>query len=502
MTAIDFHAHLSLQPYQMQIQKNGQWVSLSEFWHKRPKQATVPVSTVLKVLIAQAPYYSETHLDGALSGGVRCLVNPICPVERGFLKPGSKNDHPKNIWDNVLAYLTGLNVRSVNRIQNKELSYFAELHNEYMILEQCQFPNTNPDGTDFYKIVSSYQEILENTGISVLLSIEGGHALASNIYDASGQFIDPIVAEQQHLPEFETYKQKVIANINIVKTWKYPTLFISPSHHYYSHMAGLSESIPIPFLVEPQNIEIDGVSVYDMGLTEFGKTAITLLLANKQNGNNGRRVLIDVKHFSPNARIEYFNMVRGKGIPIIASHTAVNGRPTLSDYKHKKTCRPFNPANINLFDDEIVEICNSDGIIGLMFDKKRLYDNITEASLIDMKNTDIDEYKKMLFDVIIYQWLHIAKVSGGAGFEHICLGTDFDGGIYPMEIYSEFGAIPQLRSGLLARINGGLHGIKKAYRNEKDQLISDPEKYVDALLYGNAQRFLQTYFNDGYLKGI
>lgn len=502
MPIIDFHAHMSLQPYYMQIEKNGNWVPLAEFWARRKKKASAAAKILVGVLSPSTPMYSQTHLDSAIQGNVKCIVNPLYPIERGFLKPGSKNIHPKNLWDNVLALLSGADVRSVNRVQSKELSYFLEMYNEYLVLQQHQFPVTKPGSSDYYRIVSSYDELASNTGISIILAIEGGHALASNIYDSSGNFIDPIVAEQQQLPEFETYKTQLLDNIRTLKSWMHPTLYISPAHHYYSHLSGLSESIPIKFLIEKQKILINGVSVFDLGITPFGQTALELLLANQADGVPGRRILIDVKHFSPNARIDYYKMIAGRNIPVIASHTAVNGRSCIKDYAKKTSCRPFNSGNINLFDDEIVTICDSDGLIGIMLDEKRLYDSITEADIKHMRDTDPGQLRKMCLDVILYQIVHIAKVSGGKGFQHICLGSDFDGFINAIDFYTEFENLESLRNDLIHRIQSGMHHIKKKYITEKETLMSDPEKYVDAILYENTRRFLQKYFNDEYLVRI
>jgi microsomal dipeptidase-like Zn-dependent dipeptidase len=498
---IDFHAHISLQPYYMQRPENGTYVPLGDFWNPREKKGTHAAEALVRLLSPSTPMFSETHLNAALQGNVRCIVNPLYPIERGFLKPGEKNTHEKNLWDNVLVYLSGCDIPSINRIQAKERSYFQELCGEYDLLISKAFPQQGPDGHSYYKLVKNYAEILANPGISVIAALEGAQSLSIDLYDPQGQYIDPIIAEEQNLPAFEEYKAQIRANIHAVKNQEFPLLYISPSHHYYNHWAGLSESIPVKILVQKQEISIHGVCVYDMGIQPFGREAIEMMLSRKGQGGDGRRILIDVKHFSPNARRAYFDMVRGRGIPVIASHTAVNGRPSLSDYQKEKTTHPFNPANINLFDDEIAEICNSDGIIGIMLDEKRLYDGITQASLTAMMETDPEEYRKMCCDVLIHQMVHIAHVTNGKGFSHICLGSDFDGGINPLGPYFGFKDLPALRDDLVKRINSGLHHIKNRYREEKNLLKSNPEKYIDDLMFGNADRFLSQYFTDEYLFG-
>ena len=126
------------------------------------------------------------------------------------------------------------------------------------------------------------------------------------------------------------------------------------------------------------------IEYYALGIRTWGYEIIDLLL-DKSVGHG--RVLIDTKHMSIAARKDYHQYIFKKNqssdqIPIIQTHTAVNGR-SFNELKKQlnnnqelrnKYARnsKFNTASINLFNEEIVEIIESDGLIGFMLDEKRL----------------------------------------------------------------------------------------------------------------------------------
>ena len=104
--------------------------------------------------------------------------------------------------------------------------------------------------------------------------------------------------------------------------------------------------------------------------------------------NNGRRILIDVKHMSAIGRKQFYELRKIKynnQIPVIISHGVCNGLPalgaTVSNYPELGNCfispienvrggdGEFKDYNlINFFDDEILEMVKSEGIIGIQLD--------------------------------------------------------------------------------------------------------------------------------------
>lgn len=119
----------------------------------------------------------------------------------------------------------------------------------------------------------------------------------------------------------------------------------------------------------------------DTGLTNFGKEYIKKL--------NELNIIVDVSHASSNT---FYDTLKCTEKPIIATHSCV-----------KKICN--HPRNLT--DEQIKEIANIGGVIGICF-------NATFLSNSGKANSDD----------IIY---HIEHIINLVGEEHVGFGSDFDG---------------------------------------------------------------------------
>jgi microsomal dipeptidase-like Zn-dependent dipeptidase len=228
----------------------------------------------------------------------------------------------------------------------------------------------------------------------------------------------------------------------------------------------------------------------------------------------------------------------------------------------------FNPWSINLYDEDIKEILDSDGIIGLILDERvlgtkqkkekdlveyfskeefcnpkfrncvfrhngdskeeeelsdyekemhKLEDELREhlESIVKDKNTDLiqlckkDRLTRKLerikrrsmrkrkhilkkdFDIqhLCNNILHIVHVGGDKAWKHICLGTDFDGLINPIEGCNYASNFDDLRKELK------IYLPKMALEYPLNLRITGIDKKVDDFMYWNAWRFLQKNFN-------
>ena len=137
------------------------------------------------------------------------------------------------------------------------------------------------------------------------------------------------------------------------------------------------------------------------GLSALGRQ----LVERAYDETTGRRILIDVKHFSLSGRRDFYAWKRAdprwRDIPIIASHVGVTGHSwdysarsthfrrgfperlsSLGQYLVRYDAVPglrlgkvetrFNPQSINLYDEDIREVIASGGLIGLMLDQRLL----------------------------------------------------------------------------------------------------------------------------------
>ena len=142
------------------------------------------------------------------------------------------------------------------------------------------------------------------------------------------------------------------------------------------------------------------------GIKPFGER----LIAEMYNQN----VLVDIKHMSWVSRKDLYDIRQKNGwehIPLVASHAALTGfkadermdyiykikgikrAPKVYKVRYKKKDgllgnTKFNPNSINLYDDEVVTILKSKGLLGINFDKRILGASEKLTGGIKVKETE------------------------------------------------------------------------------------------------------------------
>ena len=223
------------------------------------------------------------------------------------------------------------------------------------------------------------------------------------------------------------------------------------------------------------------------GITKLGHAFIEECYETQEKE---KVVLIDLKHLSWYGRQEFYKLRKANAdrkwdkIPLIATHMGVTGTSLKSGTKAQKKLiswgkikrikfwkkkgldgTHFNPWSINLYDEDIVEILESKGLIGVSIDQRIVGSTKVFKEL--MNKPEYREFNKFLSmswrrpsgylksndnkpnistrDCFINNLLHIIKVGISHGFngtngkvnvwEHICLGSDLDGLIDPVDLY-------------------------------------------------------------------
>jgi microsomal dipeptidase-like Zn-dependent dipeptidase len=395
--------------------------------------------------------------------------------------------------------------------------------------------------------------------LNIILTIEGGHNL-------------------------QTQTSGNNAGLDVVDNLR--NLKLSGRRYFFMSMAHLEQNLLCTHAYNIKIVENGKFKPTGPALTTLGRNVITEALRQP------KRILIDIKHMSLKARQQYYDMLRqnysSENIPIIMSHAGVTGvswnnRHVAScgevDGKwikvkhHRPTGLPgtgtkFFPRSINLYDEEITEILDSNGLIGLNFDEKILgvkqrgqaqpveyfskddcscsdfilspYDGLPEPveppstfetrldalkeMLIIYLNELYDhpegyrpgeirrrlneirqDYMRLLTEIaqeerpelildnaikhLCNNILHIVEVGGAKAWKHICIGSDFDGMINPINVCRNAKKYDNLSSALkeclpwMANNNVGTN-----------YYITDIDKQVNDIMSGNAYRFLQDNF--------
>lgn len=321
--------------------------------------------------------------------------------------------------------------------------------------------------------------------VRVVLTIEGMHALSM---DKNLE----VVPEKKLFDRMRYLKEKTAI------------FFITFAHHFDNGLCGHARSMPV--ILRTLGL-VKQESRINEGFTDLGRKALLFLLGIKQEQGEwipdpdaGRRILIDVKHMSAASRIEYYAIVRAwneahpdEKIPIIASHMgyaalsleqlrerAQSGRET----RQKQIRNGYNRWSINLGTDEVAEIVNSEGLIGMSFDQKIL-------GMIPLF-LGLGKRKKDAWPQLIgMQILDIVEASRSSRiWDCLALGTDFDGVIDPMDPYATALDFPNFREDLIRFFESQLQENYRYYflENASPAYI---RKIVDKICGENAYRFME-----------
>jgi membrane dipeptidase len=174
---------------------------------------------------------------------------------------------------------------------------------------------------------------------------------------------------------------------------------------------------------------IGGSHNTESGLTDFGKAALRRALE--------LGIVPDISHASVASAADTFAIAKEMHRPVIASHS---------------NAYAICPVERNLRDEQIKQIIESDGIIGI---------NLFPAFIKEGKDISSEE----LFP-------HIDHFLSMGAEEHLCLGGDMDGAPLPKDM-SSLSSYTQLAQKMLA------HGYS--------------ENFMHKLFFGNAYRFASTY---------
>ncbi|MBT1697015.1 hypothetical protein KK083_09030 [Fulvivirgaceae bacterium PWU4] len=539
---VDFHCHPVLHSYN----------SDSDIWKSDPP-TTRERSAMINTANLRTPFsakFSQIDFSSACSGSVRLIFLSLYPIEQGFLTgiltTDVLNPHRgklrqflnvpfRSFLKHVLRSVTFgeyekvtakvmLNMKGARyeAMSSPDHEYMDDLRGEYQYFMNA--PKSKKIGGIEYKIVifGSFREMkvrlqlnerfepqTQENIIGVLFSVEGAHAFGSgqlNTIPADHQ------AELEQLnnlahPNTKAILDKMLDNIRETKALgngNHSPFFVTFSHHFWNQLCGHAMS-----LAGIMHVVFNQERGMSSGMTELGKKVLEALLSRE----NGRRILIDVKHMSMEGRLWYYNYLeenhwkKGDMVPILASHMGVTGEATKENESTDHFLMDdvyndsgwFNPWDINLSNEEILTIHRSRGLIGLNMDQRilsgsKIIDSMTRVSKgIDDIGTSV-LYKSIWAEPILANILHIVKTVMRSDVEDknyvwqmIVIGSDMDGMINALDAYCHAGDYRVMREILLQ---------KMILRTQVDPLLYSVNlsEVLDGIFYKNALLFLSRNF--------
>ena len=384
------------------------------------------------------------------------------------------------------------------------------------------------------------------------------------------------------------YMKEIRDNVTKLKALDPPIHMVTPAHLSYNGMMGHAPAIDDgSFFTNLIARKVYAIRVSDdplyqgqwkglfysvPGPNKFGKA----VLCDLASDTNGHKILLDLKHMDFIGRKFFFDSVMVQyNVPPICSHCAATGlsgsyySPFNDEYSILRA--PFTtkyyPFSINLFDGEIADICENDGIIGIPLEQRvlggyinkkelrnykidaggnidslkqsrtRRYKNISDLfrCYAKAKNVHVvaatdytrqvmgvqdDRVSKKHFDKknkvlkitceeyisaepfiqnLFYLIDHSNK-SGPDAWKHICIGSDLDGIIDPLDICPTASQYPHFKERLrqfipifleIRKINAGQQSVKTDYFDHGMTL----DEALDYVFYQSLKSFTEKYFN-------
>ncbi len=460
---------------------------------------------------------SQTHLSAAKTGNVRLMFASLMAPERPFfdLRNVANLVLGKQKEKYLAQCITGFSASRVNalirevRTPEHPVAYFDDLQAEYAYCLKHAKAGVFAFGEDYEHVATL---LGEPDTVVFIPTIEGAHNLTR--FKTYGD-LDAALAELEYPHSFFTEQLKEFReNIQTMKRWgdgKHAPLFVTLNHHFWNLMGGHARTFR--GFIGGFGVNQAHKKYGKVGLTGLGKEVIQLLLSRE----NGRRVLIDVKHLSVPARKQFYGLWKqyreqNDLFPIVCSHAAYNGLQCLADERLKEDIDRYNEQSfinrwgINLTDEDVYFIHASRGLIGLILHEDRISGDLGKMYIKAYREAgDTDALRDSYVRLLMANLFGMVKaINNASAWDVFCIGSDFDGLVNDLDIYPDYGAMEMLTTHIRQFLHRPLSIPEENLDKETIKHLMfgmDPDELVAKLMYKNVDAFLQRYYNVAYLEG-
>jgi microsomal dipeptidase-like Zn-dependent dipeptidase len=448
---------------------------------------------------------SQSCFRQLYDGDMRLGVIPLYSTEHAF---------PDSFLLKVVDFFSGKISNQLFRdIRKNKISYWQQLDDCYRHLLRARTDNV--PGHEIVNFTHTIEDFKAGA-MNIVLSMEGAHCFLDSADDAVTPAGMSKIAER-----ILRYKQRNPAD-------NHPRVFILNLTHltqapFCNHAFGMKLISHPEFIPQGRAISPAGYKVIETALG-YDKDHFPML--------------VDVKHMSVESRRDFYSFRRKyfPDIPVTASHAGCTGisLEQVNDYIeeinapvfNKRKCNlisyrkpvgilpgtTFNPWSINLYDEDIVEILSSDGIIGLSLDQRilgcgdiareKMSKSETFTGIMpdrpllgrDPEEGPLVKDPELHFRHFCNNIFHIVKIAGRIispvvdPWKKIVIGSDFDGLIDAVDFCTdarEYRNIAVYMQDKLPELAAEA-GIT---------LPADPETLINGILFNNAQAFLGKYYS-------
>jgi hypothetical protein len=501
--SIDLHCHPNYKPFARAHAEDGQpplpqsssVSSRSSLWHYNPPSLTDKLANYFLGITK----FSQNNLTAALYGRLLVMVIGMGATEKFFFKNKLGDGVIGDLIDGFVSEFGRPRINAIQGISN----YWNDFVNEMKFMEDQADQPVKIDGHWYtYRMPKNFGDLQAN--ITENEKDEAGRSktnplIISIIPASEGLHILNCGLEQDCDPD------EVKRHARELKNMANAPWFVTFSHHFYNELCGHARSLRK--IIGKLTDQEEGINT---AFTPLGIEVLDILL----DKNIGRRILIDVKHMSAKARRDFYRMRKEKynsELPIIMSHGVCNGLPTLGAVvsNNPELGNTFiNPVEnvvggdgefkdhneINFFDDEILEMEESKGIIGLQLDERRLAnDEAIDRIKHSLWRNKIMHYRSELLWRQVQYIAELLDAHGRYAWGSVAIGSDYDGIIDPLNSFWTAEQYDELAGYLERHAHNYFTNKPGRMKNSFNKVSAD--LVIQNIFRDNAWNFLRRWFS-------
>lgn len=571
----DLHFHPTFKKfitrYEAQFPSNRSAGELEERIRLKNKIAELTDEWFLHIL------QSQSAVGDCINSGVRVGNAALANLEYGFAAS-------RGFLASILksSFTKPMDQKYFETVENGEISYYR------MMLKELDLYRRISDGDKRVGMIcrkkyKSLDEMPNESKLKLLISLEGGH----NLFRLKiGQTLNhdsmaPYSAYDQGDSFVKSMNRGTAIGIDPAKSLKdfMQLLWDNGMDMMYmtiTHLTHIAEQHLATHAFGLKMLQHPAFYPTGNGISRMGYELISALSGLRLRDDEGKSVkapvLADIKHLGLKSRMDLYAFRKSNKIkdPLVASHMGVTGY-SVNEWKEaiepekskifstggvksvevrteRKSCGKwgsfinnqfsFNPWSINLMDEDIVEVIDSNGLIGLNLDVRIIgfqskfglssgdtseflstSDFQTHFPNIRFQNLEEGRFEMMQEQLeswtiptkeerhplcLCFNIIHIVSVAmlksknSKDPWNHICIGSDYDGMIEPMKICYNVTGIDDLEYNLLKWLpiaakayyeeNGGVEAIQHELTD-----LNKLKSKVRKIMFENGIRFVNNW---------
>ncbi len=404
---------------------------------------------------------SQSSLPDQMLGRVKISNQQLYSVESKFFKA----TYYGNIAGSKPAMfecMTGLAVRQED-FNTSRIDYFQNLVNHIQYLKnETDYALYTNGKAEYCRLVDNIEKLEQApyapNQVAWVLSIRGAHILAPSIYTDQNQE-DELEFRKVSLDNVERLKgirplEASSAGKAGMQYINLPIFSISFDSYFKDGYCGHTPKLPNG---EMEAYESASAQASIKGFSPAGQDVVKKLLDKEK----GRRILVDLAGMSVESRQWYYEYVKElkykkDTVPVFFTNVGIAGlKCDENNYRNRNEIENenqktvLNPRQSNLCYQDIQEVRNSNGLVGISLEKYRLMGEAMRNRYHNQLQPHSAERRRVAVEAVAANLCKFVESFGNStGWDYVCISSNFDGFAEHLEFYNSSDDLPSLAKDL------------------------------------------------------